>query len=37
MGLYLACFFFHLIRVHSSVDEVDNGVLGVNEFPALDL
>jgi hypothetical protein len=27
---------FHVIRVHSSVDEVDNGVLRVSEFPALD-
>jgi hypothetical protein len=27
-GLYLVCFFFFLvIRVHLSVDEVDNGVL----------
>jgi hypothetical protein len=32
-GLYLVCFFFFLvIRVHISVDEVDNGVLRVNEF-----
>jgi hypothetical protein len=29
--------FFLVIRVHSSVDEVDNGVLRVNEFPAPDL
>jgi hypothetical protein len=29
--------FFLVIRVHSSMDEVDNGVLRVNEFPALDL
>jgi hypothetical protein len=34
-GLYLVCFFFFLvIRVHLSVDEVDNGVLRVNEFSA---
>jgi hypothetical protein len=33
-----ACFFFFLvIRVHPSVDEVDNGVLRVSEFLALDL
>jgi hypothetical protein len=31
MGL---CFFFLVIRVHSSVDEVDNGILWVNEFSA---
>jgi hypothetical protein len=38
MGLYPACsFFFLVIRVHSSVDEVDNGVLRVNEFLAPDL
>jgi hypothetical protein len=29
--------FFLVIRVHSSVDEVDNGVLRVNEFSAPDL
>jgi hypothetical protein len=29
--------FFLVIHVHSSVDEVDNGVLRVNEFPAPDL
>jgi hypothetical protein len=29
--------FFLVICVHSSVDEVDNGVLRVSEFPALDL
>jgi hypothetical protein len=29
--------FFLVICVHSSVDEVDNMVLWVNEFPALDL
>jgi hypothetical protein len=29
--------FFLVIRVHSSVDEVDNGVLWVNEFSAPDL
>jgi hypothetical protein len=29
--------FFLVIRVHSSVDEVDNRVLRVNEFLALDL
>jgi hypothetical protein len=28
------CFFFLVIRVHSFVDEVDNGVLRVNEFSA---
>jgi hypothetical protein len=33
MGLCLVCFFFFLeIRVHFSVDEVDNGVLWVDEF-----
>jgi hypothetical protein len=31
------CFFSLVIRVHSSVDEVDNGVLRVNEFSALGL
>jgi hypothetical protein len=29
--------FFLVIRVHSSVDEVDNRVLWVNEFMAPDL
>jgi hypothetical protein len=29
------CFFSLVIRVHSSMDEVDNGVLRVNEFSAL--
>jgi hypothetical protein len=29
--------FFLVIRVHSSMDEVDNGVLWVNEFSAPDL
>jgi hypothetical protein len=29
--------FFLVIRVHSLVDEVDDGVLQVNEFPAPDL
>jgi hypothetical protein len=29
--------FFLVIHVHSSMDEVDNGVLRVNEFPAPDL
>jgi hypothetical protein len=28
------CFFFLVIHVHSSVDEVDSGVLRVNEFSA---
>jgi hypothetical protein len=33
MGLYLVCFFFFLvIRVHFFGDEVDNGVIRVNEF-----
>ena len=31
------CFFPIVNRVHSSVDEVDNGVLRVNEFSALGL
>ena len=31
------CFFFLVIRVHFSVDEVDNGVLPVNELSALGL
>jgi hypothetical protein len=34
MGLYPFCFFFLIICVHSSMDEVDNGVLRVNEFSA---
>jgi hypothetical protein len=35
MGLHIVCFFFFLvIRVHFSVDEVDNRVLRVNELSA---
>jgi hypothetical protein len=39
LGGPLSCLllFFLVIHVHSSVDEVDNGVLRVNEFSAPDL